>query len=194
VLDQMTDGVIIADAEGQIALINPAAARFFGVGQSAAGKTVAGILRHHQLIETWQHARQTGELQAESVELPVSRQHVQMIAVADRYAPGGTLLLVQDLTRVRRLEAVRRDFISNVSHELRTPLASLKALTETLQEGVARPPCALSASQAGGCADPAATELPEPARIRQVPLGKDRPAQLLLTSAVIKGTQAGGPI
>jgi two-component system phosphate regulon sensor histidine kinase PhoR len=45
------------------------------------------------------------------------------------------LLLVQDLTRVRRLETVRRDFISNLSHELRTPLASLKALTETLQGG-----------------------------------------------------------
>jgi two-component system phosphate regulon sensor histidine kinase PhoR len=44
-------------------------------------------------------------------------------------------LLVQDLTRIRRLETVRRDFISNISHELRTPLASLKALTETLQDG-----------------------------------------------------------
>lgn len=49
--------------------------------------------------------------------------------------PGSTLLILQDLTRVRRLESVRRDFVSNVSHELRTPLASLKALTETLQDG-----------------------------------------------------------
>jgi two-component system, OmpR family, phosphate regulon sensor histidine kinase PhoR len=134
VLDQLTDGVIIADADGRAALINPAAARFFGP-QAAMGKSVAEILRHHQLIETWQRARQTGELQAESVELPVSRQYVQLVAIADRYAPGGTLILVQDLTRVRRLETVRRDFVSNVSHELRTPLASLKALTETLQEG-----------------------------------------------------------
>jgi two-component system phosphate regulon sensor histidine kinase PhoR len=47
---------------------------------------------------------------------------------------------VQDLTRVRRLETVRRDFISNVSHELRTPLASLKALTETLQSGALADP------------------------------------------------------
>jgi len=49
-------------------------------------------------------------------------------------------LVFQDLTRVRRLETVRRDFISNVSHELRTPLASLKALTETLQEGALEDP------------------------------------------------------
>lgn len=48
--------------------------------------------------------------------------------------------MVQDLTRIRRLETVRRDFISNVSHELRTPLASLKALTETLQEGALEDP------------------------------------------------------
>jgi len=47
---------------------------------------------------------------------------------------------VQDLTRVRKLETVRRDFISNVSHELRTPLASLKALTETLQDGALADP------------------------------------------------------
>ena len=48
--------------------------------------------------------------------------------------PENTLLLFQNLTRLRRLETVRRDFVSNISHELRTPLASLKALTETLQE------------------------------------------------------------
>lgn len=192
VLDQMTDGVIIADAEGRIALINPAAARFFGAGGSAAGRTVAEILRHHQLIETWQRARQTGELQADSVELPVSRQYVQMIAIADRYAPGGTLLLVQDLTRVRRLETVRRDFISNVSHELRTPLASLKALTETLQEGALEdPPAArrfLERIEAEVDAlTQMATELLELSRIEsgQVPLetGTVRP-ELLLSSAV----------
>jgi two-component system phosphate regulon sensor histidine kinase PhoR len=60
---------------------------------------------------------------------------LQLIVVPDRDTRGGTLLLVQDLTRVRKLETVRRDFISNLSHELRTPLASLKALTETLQDG-----------------------------------------------------------
>jgi len=192
VLDQMTDGVIIADAEGRIALINPAAARFFGVSQSATGKTVAEILRHHQLIETWQRARQTGELQADSVELPVSRQYVQMIAIADRYSPGGTLLLIQDLTRVRHLETVRRDFISNVSHELRTPLASLKALTETLQVGALEdPPAArrfLERIEAEVDAlTQMAAELLELSRIEsgQVPLEtKTVQPELLLISAV----------
>ena len=49
--------------------------------------------------------------------------------------PGSSLLVFHDVTRIRHLETVRRDFISNISHELRTPLASLKALTETLQDG-----------------------------------------------------------
>jgi two-component system phosphate regulon sensor histidine kinase PhoR len=62
-----------------------------------------------------------------------------LIVIPDTHE-GGSLLLVQDLTRVRRLETVRRDFISNVSHELRTPLASLKALTETLQNGALSDP------------------------------------------------------
>jgi two-component system phosphate regulon sensor histidine kinase PhoR len=73
-------------------------------------------------------------MQSESVELPARRQFLQLIVIPDTHA-SGSLLLVQDLTRVRRLETVRRDFISNISHELRTPLASLKALTETLQNG-----------------------------------------------------------
>jgi two-component system phosphate regulon sensor histidine kinase PhoR len=78
-------------------------------------------------------------MQSESVELPARRQFLQIIAIPDTHA-SGSLLLAQDLTRVRRLETVRRDFISNISHELRTPLASLKALTETLQGGALSDP------------------------------------------------------
>ena len=74
------------------------------------------------------------------MELPNRHQFLQLIVIPDRYTTGGSLLLVQDLTRVRRLETVRRDFISNISHELRTPLASLKALTETLQDGALSDP------------------------------------------------------
>ena len=78
-------------------------------------------------------------MQVQSVEMPKSRQFLQLIAIPDRYS-GGSLLLIQDLTRVRHLETVRRDFVSNISHELRTPLASLKALTETLQDGALEDP------------------------------------------------------
>ena len=55
--------------------------------------------------------------------------------VARRLADGELLLVIQDLTNLRRLQTVRRDFVANVSHELRTPIASLKAMAETLQAG-----------------------------------------------------------
>lgn len=138
VLEQLTDGVIIADAEGLIQLANPAALKLFETS-SALGHSVIEVLRNHQLVDAWRRCQQTGEMQSESVELPARRQYLQVIAIPDTHA-SGSLLLVQDLTRVRKLETVRRDFISNISHELRTPLASLKALTETLQDGALTDP------------------------------------------------------
>ena len=138
VLEQMTDGVLIADANGQIQFANPAAEKLFE-SPNAVGRTIVEVIRHHQLVAAWRHCRQTNEIQSESVELPARRQFLQLIVIPDHHA-GGSLLLVQDLTRVRRLETVRRDFISNISHELRTPLASLKALTETLQDGALSDP------------------------------------------------------
>jgi len=140
-LTQMTDGVLIADSAGRIQMANPAAEKLFGEGEPLLGKTVSLALRHHQLIETWRKCQQSGEVQSDSVEVPPMRKLLQLIAIPDQHA-GGSILLVQDLTRLRRLETVRRDFISNVSHELRTPLASLKALTETLQEGALEDPSA----------------------------------------------------
>lgn len=133
ILDQLTDGVLIADADGRVQFANPAAEKLFG--SPLAGRSVAEAIRHHSLVDAWRRCRETDGLQTESVEVPASRQFLQLIVVPDRDTRGGTLLLVQDLTRVRKLETVRRDFISNLSHELRTPLASLKALTETLQDG-----------------------------------------------------------
>ena len=133
VLDRMTDGVLIADAGGRVQFANPAAENLFEA-KNAIGHTVAEVLRQHKLVEAWRRSRETGQPQEESVELPARRQFLQLVVLPDQQT-GGSLLLVQNLTRVRRLETIRRDFISNVSHELRTPLASLKALTETLRDG-----------------------------------------------------------
>jgi two-component system phosphate regulon sensor histidine kinase PhoR len=138
ILDQLTDGVLIADSSGLVQFANPAAQKLFDVSEPI-GRSVAEVVRNHQLIEAWRRCQQTKELQTESVELPARRQFLQLIVIPDEHE-SGSLLLVQDLTRVRRLETVRRDFISNVSHELRTPLASLKALTETLQNGALSDP------------------------------------------------------
>ncbi len=141
VLDQMTDGVLIADAAGKVRFSNPAARRLFS-SRDADGRSVTEVVRYHQLVEAWRRCQESRAMQTESLEVPARRQFLQLIAVPDQHG-SGTLLFVQDLTRLRQLETVRRDFISNISHELRTPLASLKALTETLQGG------ALSDEEAG---------------------------------------------
>jgi len=132
-LDQLTDGVLIADEHGFIQFANPAAGRLFQTSDPIH-RSITEVIRHHQLVETWRRCRQTGEMQSETVEVPTRHQYLQLIVVPDKQT-SGSLLLVQDLTRIRRLETVRRDFISNLSHEVRTPLASLKALAETLQDG-----------------------------------------------------------
>lgn len=142
VLEQLTDGVLIVDEQGAVQLMNPAAERMFGVRMAAAiGSSLAEALRHHQIVDLWQRSRKTGEGQVEAIEISTRRLFLQGVAIPLQQAlPGSTLLLFQDLTHVRHLETVRRDFISNISHELRTPLASLKALTETLQEGALEDP------------------------------------------------------
>ena len=133
VLDQITDGVLIADSHGIIQFANPAAGRLFQSAQPI-DRSIVEVVRHHQLVEAWRRCQETRQLQSESVEVPTRHQYLQLVVIPDQHS-SGSLLLVQDLTRIRRLETVRRDFVSNLSHELRTPLASLKALTETLQDG-----------------------------------------------------------
>lgn len=137
VLTNMTDGVIIVDEEGLVQLINPAALSLFKSNEEEAlHKSIVEVVRNHQLVELWRLCRITGEQQSTTLETTPDRLFLQGIATPLRDAlPGMTLLVFQDLTRVRKLETVRRDFVSNVSHELRTPLASLKALTETLESG-----------------------------------------------------------
>jgi len=138
VLDQITDGVLIADTAGLILFANPAAGRLFQFA-NPLGHSVVEVVRNHQLVEAWRRCQQARHIQSESVEVPTRHQYLQLVVIPDQHT-SGSLLLVQDLTHIRRLETVRRDFVSNLSHELRTPLASLKALAETLQEGALEDP------------------------------------------------------
>lgn len=137
VLQNMNDAILIVDGQGLVTLINPAAERIFNVDSSRAlGHSLVEVVRQHPFVELWRTCVKTKRQQIATIETTPERLFIQGIATPlEPLLPENTLLVFQDLTRVRRLEVVRRDFISNVSHELRTPLASLKALTETLQEG-----------------------------------------------------------
>ena len=137
VLANMTDGVIIVDAEGAVSLINPAALQLFIVSEDQAlNKSLVEVVRNYQFVDLWRKCQMTGEQQTMTLETAPNHLFIQGIATPlENSLPGMTLLVFQNLTRLRMLETVRSDFVSNVSHELRTPLASLKALTETLEEG-----------------------------------------------------------
>jgi two-component system phosphate regulon sensor histidine kinase PhoR len=129
--------VIITDGAEKVRLINPAAARLLDTSESeAVGRPFTQVVRYHKLIQLWQRSRERREEVEEAIEVYRQDTFLRVIVTPlDDEGMEGTLTILQDLTRIRRLETVRRDFISNVSHELRTPLASLKALVETLRDG-----------------------------------------------------------
>jgi two-component system phosphate regulon sensor histidine kinase PhoR len=142
----MADGVLITDGDGRVRLINAAASRILETDEmTALGRPFAQVVRDHRIIGLWQQCREENEEQVEPVELGRPGAFLQVIVTPLRDAgPEAALVILQDLTRVRRLEMVRRDFVSNISHELRTPLASLKALVDTLRDGALEdPPAAL---------------------------------------------------
>jgi two-component system phosphate regulon sensor histidine kinase PhoR len=145
VLDHMADGVLITDGHGQVRLVNAAAARLLDTSEEQTlGRTFAQVAPYHPLIELWKACREESEEQVGMVEVSLQDLFLQAIVTPFDFAQDtpfeeadseGYLVILQDLTRIRRLETVRRDFISNISHELRTPLAGLKALVDTLRGG-----------------------------------------------------------
>ncbi len=143
ILDHMADGVLVVDMDGVVQMLNPAAARILDVTPEAAlGRSFSALVRHHRLIELWLRCQRTQEEQQDAVETDHGKGTFLQVIITPQKTPStpGYLVIVQDLTRIRRLETIRRDFISNVSHELRTPLASLSALVETLQGGALEDP------------------------------------------------------
>ena len=129
-IDELGDAIVIAGAEGEIERANRAATDLLGT--PLAGRRLVDVVRDHEVIDAIARARADSDSVAhvERTEPPRFQR-----VVARRLADGELLLVIQDLTNLRRLQTVRRDFVANVSHELRTPLASLKAMAETLQAG-----------------------------------------------------------
>jgi two-component system phosphate regulon sensor histidine kinase PhoR len=142
VLDNMADGVLITDSQGLVRLINPAAAAILQADEEQAlGRSFAQVARDHRLIDLWRRCYKGRVEQVEPVEMDRQQAFLQFIVTPlQNGEERACLIILQDLTRMRRLETVRRDFISNISHELRTPMASLKALVDTLRDGALEDP------------------------------------------------------
>jgi len=136
VLQNTADGVLITDELGRVLLMNPAASRMLTYDErKAVGRSFAEVVRRHQIIDLWQVCRNEGREAVAAVEFDRNLFIQAFVTPFEEKGTRGFLVILQDLTQVRFLQTVRRDFISNISHELRTPLASLRAIIETLQDG-----------------------------------------------------------
>ncbi|MBP9502369.1 MAG: HAMP domain-containing protein [Candidatus Promineofilum sp.] len=141
VLDHMADGVLITDHMGHVLFVNPAARRLLATTErDALGRSFAAVVRHHALIELWQRGRDERTEQVEAVEISPDLFLQAVVTPYQGDEASGYVIIIQDLTQVRRLQVMRRDFISNLSHELRSPLASLRAVVETLEDGAINDP------------------------------------------------------
>ncbi len=144
VLDQMTEAVVAVDADGVVLVVNPALSRLLGVDPaSARGRSYLESLRHAGISGLIGAVLRDGNVLAQEVRL-FTREELVFDAHATPLRRQGTvagaLVVLHDITRLRRLESVRRDFVANVGHELRTPLASIKGFAETLREGAMSDP------------------------------------------------------
>jgi two-component system phosphate regulon sensor histidine kinase PhoR len=137
ILDNMTDGVILTNAEGNIALTNRAARRLLSIkDENDENRPFIEVVRSHELNDLLNSCLETGQQQFAQIELGTLNRFLQIVTipvVSDRL--DGVLLLVQDLTELRGLQTMRREMVGNISHEFRTPLAGIKAMIETLQDG-----------------------------------------------------------
>ena len=141
VLETMTDGGIVVDANGQIELVNPSANALLGLSApQTPGRQLIEAVRAHELQELVEISRRSGALEQSEVELLQPRRLLSALAIPLGEPGGGILLTLHDLTRVSQVDTTRREFVSNVSHELRSPLASVKAMVESLESGAIAEP------------------------------------------------------
>jgi two-component system phosphate regulon sensor histidine kinase PhoR len=137
ILENMTDGIIKTDNEGNITLANTASRKILNVAdKEITDKSLIEVFRDHQLNDVLKLCLSTKKQQATQFESGVLKKFIQAVAVpVSDDKSGGALILLQDLTELKNLQTMRRELIGNISHEFRTPLAGIKAMTQTLQDG-----------------------------------------------------------
>jgi two-component system, OmpR family, phosphate regulon sensor histidine kinase PhoR len=137
VLAGLDDGVVLTDAHGDVLRLNTAAERMLATEQErATGRPFIQTARDYELEAQLRSALRGTRSRRVEIEHGLNRRILQSTAVTvSGKAERLGLVVLRDITELRRLESVRRDFVANVSHELRTPLTSIRALVETLQGG-----------------------------------------------------------
>lgn len=138
-LDSMVEGVLVLDERNMVRFANGAFAEMFGTVGILRGRGLLEAVRAHELVQVVARAGVDGRVVDHEMPAPGTGGRwleVCAAAVANRDRRKlGTILVFHDVTRVKRLEHTRQEFVANVSHELRTPLSHIKSYTETLLGG-----------------------------------------------------------
>ena len=139
IVSSMEEGVLAVDCASTVINLNEACARMLGVGaEEARGRIVHEVVRKRELLQFIENAVSAespidGDLQVLGRPDRWFRAHGIALHDAERRKIGA-LIVLHDVTRLRHLENVRRDFVANVSHELKTPITLIKGFVETLLE------------------------------------------------------------
>ena len=127
-ISSMVEGVIAMDASGAVTSLNPAARELLKLGQDAPAPRALELFRQRAAHDLVERSLAGGTTAGHEVEL----DDRTVLLSAHALPAGGAVLVLHDITGLKRLENVRRDFVANVSHELKTPLTVIRGYAETL--------------------------------------------------------------
>lgn len=140
----MQEGVLLLDTQARVLLVNPALREMLLLGPNVAGKTLLELVRHAELKLLLDEAMSSEAPVHSEIELAGLKPRRLLVRAASQPdKPWGLLAVFVDVTDMRRLESLRRDFVSNASHELRTPVSSILSAAETLRDAALSDPSAL---------------------------------------------------
>jgi len=139
IFNSMIEGVIVVDRHSNIVSVNPTVEKIFNISnKEVEGKIFLEAVRNNEISEIISSVLENGQPLSAEVDLvlPVCKMfEVNAAPIFDNNAINGCLVVIHDITEIRKLETMRSDFVANVSHELKTPLTSIKGFVETLLEG-----------------------------------------------------------
>ena len=140
ILGALPDGLVVVDDHRRAQMMNAEFRRVFAIGDNAMGAPLLEMIRDAAVDRLLAEALDTGEPRRESIQVSRAadkRLEIEVSAVpfrANSNQTGGAIVLFRDITQLRQVEEMRRDFVANVSHELRTPFSIFRGYLETLLE------------------------------------------------------------
>ncbi len=144
ILSSIVEGIIAVDKEGRIILFNQALKEMIGYsGNSVLGKFHWEVIRNNQVNKILKETLQKGETLTREITLFSPQEKIFYVSASpliEKTKIWGAVVVLNDITEIKKLEKMRSEFVANVSHELRTPLTSIQGFVETLKEGAVDDP------------------------------------------------------